>query len=164
MQVGLVLTNRGFKLLFRRLVDIVDGIPVFEYFHCCFDGESAYHLNMMTGETGRVNRERLMRIIYEIVKVTGLDSNVSEKAAKKSAPVVEAYSDSRPSSGEDENQPDTKRSRRQPDRENRGSGGGKDAPAEHIKEVMSSYRFYARLFDGSLMLFEGLELQDDSHV
>jgi hypothetical protein len=164
MQVGLVLTNRGFKLLFRRLVGMVDGIPVFEYFHCCFDGESDYHLNMMLGENGRVNRERLMRIVYEIVKVTGRNYSVSEKDAKKAGAVVDNMSDQAPSSGDEENQRETKRSRRQANRENRGLDGEKDAPADPIKEVISSYRFYVRLSDGSLILFEGLELQEDSHV
>ena len=164
MQVGLVLTNRGFKLLFRRLVDMVDGIPVFEYFHCCFDGESDYHLNTMIGENGRVNRERLMRIVYEIVKVTGRNASVSETDAKTAGAFVDNMSDQAPSGGEDENQPETKRSRRQANRDTRGSGGDKGAPAEPTKEVISSYRFYVRLSDGSLMPFEELELQEDSHV
>jgi hypothetical protein len=137
MQVGLILSNQGFKLLFRREIGVINGIPVYEYFHCCFDGESDYHLNSMTGEAGRQNRERLMRIVYELVKSTAFNPRAAEEVAEPEVPVVYdgRITDSEPSVDGDLPKRRSQRLQNQGNRENRRSSGGENAATERFEEV-----------------------------
>jgi len=168
MQVGLILTNVGFKLLFRREIARENGVPVFEYFHCCFDGESDYHLNQMRGKAGRVNRERFMRIVYEIVKVSTMTSQKADSADVPTDPLPTSgrMTDSEPSNedSEDDKQAARRRSERLKNRENRDAGGGNNAVQQRpaFNEVKSSYEFKVKLSDGSMMSFVGLELCDET--
>jgi len=164
MQVGLILTDKGFKLLYRQEVDVFNGIPVYEYFHCCFDGENDYNLNLMVGPGGKENRERLLRIVYEIVKVSGVNAEAAKAVAEKPIDNADKMSDKAPSDGEDESNPPKKRAKKNIDHENKNSGGENYATEKPVEEVMSSYKFYVRLSDGTLLLFEGMELREDTHV
>jgi hypothetical protein len=108
-----------------------------------------------------------MRIVYEIVKVTGVSYTEGVDELAESIKVredVDDRTDRTTSSDEDENRPTKRRSERLANRENRGSDVGKTATADHVDEVKSSYRFFALLSYGRLMPFEGMELLKDSHV
>jgi len=148
MRVGLVLCNLGFKLLYRLPDGFgADGSAIFQYYIYSPEDEP-WTYQACRGDTGIRNLDVLVRIAYELAKVSADDP----KVYKCVAPPAERRRRRRKMTDED-----PKLVTEEVDDKEDLELSDEWAEKEPVYRISSSYRFSARLGDESLMRLEGLE-------
>jgi hypothetical protein len=170
-RVGLVVCDLGMKLLYRIPRDSDDPAEplVFDYY--CYPPADeitrrSYYLPCR-GAAGRQGLEELLRVVFELVKVTKhsqVISTIPETLRRSRSATRPPMTDSprRPrSEGSDDDLP--KRRRDYNDRENPTQGGLNDASSVPVNEDddVTSYKFLAALNDGSVLEMEGYQYPTD---
>jgi hypothetical protein len=135
-RVGLVLTNKGLKLLYRKLKSITDpaGNPVFDYF--MFPPDDTFDLFKGTNRMQAL--WRLVRIVFEIVMCTRIPDGISNDIEP---PSLKKLKISPPTPTDSENHENV------------------EAQTVEQIEVISSYSCSVTDKDGSLTQIEGYELE-----